>query len=143
MIQEYGMLPSKSHPGQVGSVVTQEMLNATRRELEAKGVSWKGKGVGDGKPNRPKKRKSEPMPVTAAPLVSENRDGDERSDSEDEEDAAARRLRAKQEAIIKRNGAPMGWVYVPVGDPPAQAVDAVPTDLPPRRPRSKTISYAE
>jgi hypothetical protein len=61
------------------------------------------------------------------------------AESEDDSDEESPRMKAKQEAIRKRNGAPMGWAYVPITGPPVNAVNAVHVDLPPRRRRA--VSY--
>jgi len=152
LIIECGRLPSRGVAGQVGEVVTQEMLDAKRKELDEQGIDWTAKGkrgrtiVYSDLAPEPKKRprkssvsaKSKPKSKSAKTDVES---GSEDSDSDSDEAESSRRMRAKQEAIRKRNGAPMGWVYEPVVGPPAQAVDAIPTDLPPKRKRAQTFSY--
>ena len=147
LIAEYGRLPSKGVPGQVGSLVKQTLLEEKRRELEQQGINYSAMGPRGGtivpsttEPvKRPRKRKrvSEPAPKKSSAQADIGSDDD--PDGEDE--AESRRV-AKREAIKKRNGAPMGWVYEPITGPPANAVDAVPEDLPPRRNRAMT-NYAE
>lgn len=147
LIAEYGRLPSKGVPGQVGSVVTQTLLDEKRRELEQQGINYTAMGSRGGtivpsntepvKRPRKRKRASEPAPKKSS--VQADIGSDDDPDGEDE--AESRRV-AKREAIKKRNGAPMGWVYEPITGPPANAVDAVPEDLPPRRNRAMT-NYAE
>jgi hypothetical protein len=148
LIAEYGRLPSQGIPGQVGSMVSQSLLNAERRKLEEQGIDITARGprggtihVSETRPvPKPKKRKRQSEPARGKTPVQT----DVGSDSGDShEDAISARKRAKQEAIQKRNGAPMGWVYETVCHPPAQAVDAVPENLPPRRKRAMTFSYAE
>ena len=147
LIAEYGRLPSKGVPGQVGSVVTQRLLDEKRRELEVQGIDYTARGPRGGtiipstsEPvKRPRKRKRASEPARKKSFAQTDVGSDDNSDGEDE--AEIRRV-AKREAIKKRNGAPMGWVYEPITGPPADAVDAVPEDLPPRRKRAMT-SYAE
>jgi len=147
LIVEYGRLPSKGIPGQVGSVVTLQLLEEKRRELREQGIDYSAKGLRGAairssrqqsvSKTKKRKRASEPAPKKSAQPDLENVFG------EDKETEAEAKIRAKQEAIRKRNGAPMGWVYEPVIGPPAQAVDAIPENLPPRRKRAQTLSYAE
>lgn len=146
LIAEYGRLPSKGVPGQIGKAVSQQLLDEKRRDLERKGIDYTAAGprgwtrvVTEKTPgSRYKKRKrvSEPARKKTSART------DMGSDSDDSgEDEAEMRRRAKKEAIRKRNGAPMGWVYEPITEPPAQAVDDVPEVLAPRRRRA--MSYAE
>jgi len=147
LIAEYGRLPSKGVSGQVGSVVTQRLLDEKRKELDAQGIDYTARGPRGGtiitstsEPvKRPRKRKRASEP--ARKKSSAQTDIGSADDSDGEDEAEIRRV-AKREAIKKRNGAPMGWVYEPITGPPADAVDAVPEDLPPRRKRAMT-SYAE
>jgi hypothetical protein len=147
LIAEYGRLPSKGIPGQVGSVVTQRLLDEKRKELEQQGIDCTARGPRGGtiipsntEPvKRPRKRKRASEPARKKPSAQTDVGSDDESNGEDE--AEIRRV-AKREAIKKRNGAPMGWVYEPITGPPADAVDAVPEDLPPRRKRAMT-NYAE
>jgi hypothetical protein len=147
LIAEYGRLPSKGVPGQVGSVVSQKLLDEKRRELEQQGIDYTATGPRGGTilpstsepAKRPRKRKRASEPARKKSSAQTDVGSDNDSDGEDE--AESRRV-AKREAIKKRNGAPMGWVYEPITGPPADAVDAVPEDLPPRRKRAMT-SYAE
>jgi hypothetical protein len=147
LIAEYGRLPSRGVPGQVGSVVTQRLLDEKRRELEQQGIDYTARGPRGGtvipstsEPvKRPRKRKRASEPARKKSSAQTDIGSEDESNGEDE--AEIRRV-AKREAIKKRNGAPMGWVYEPITGPPADAVDAVPEDLPPRRKRAMT-SYAE
>jgi hypothetical protein len=147
LIAEYGRLPSRGVPGQVGSVVTQRLLDEKRRELEVQGIDYTARGPRGGtiipstsEPvKRPRKRKRASEPARKKSSAQTDIGSEDESNGEDE--AEIRRV-AKREAIKKRNGAPMGWVYEPITGPPADAVDAVPEDLPPRRKRAMT-SYAE
>jgi hypothetical protein len=150
LIAEYGRLPSKGVPGQVGSVVSQQLLDQKRRELEEQGIDYTASGLrgetivasDEQIISTKRKRKTISRPARKH-TVTQTDVGSDSDDSETTVTAAEARIRARQEAIRKRNGAPMGWVYEPIIGPPAQAVDAIPEDLPPRRQRARTISYAE
>jgi hypothetical protein len=151
LIIECGRLPSEGIPGQIGEVVTQEMLDAKRKELDEKGIDYTAKGkrgqtilYSDLAPEpkkRPRKSNVSAKSKSKSAKTDVESESEESESDTDSEDVQSARVRAKQEAIRKRNGAPMGWVYEPVIGPPAQAVDAMPVDLPPRRNRAQTISY--
>jgi hypothetical protein len=144
LIAEYGRLPSRGIPGQVGSSVSQELLDAKRKELEEQGIDYTSTGPrGETKryvqeEDAPVRKRQKRASMPAGRTLEGRKSGESEAEGEG---AAQARKKAKEEAIAKRNGAPRGWVYVAFCVPPARAVNAVPENLPPRRERSRTISY--
>lgn len=189
MMEQYGSLPGPGHPGNVGSVVSEQLLADKRKEALDAGIditaSKKRKAEAEaeastGTGNEKSRRKSEPnRKITikfsrksepalgstsmkadngaTAQAVDHGLESDS-GESENENSPPSRRprsgtpareareaaIRAKREAIEKRNGAPKGWAYevVPLTAPPAP-VEQEPEELTRGSRRRHTINYNE
>lgn len=158
MVAEYGCLPSKGNPGQTGLVVPADLLESKRKEAVAAGIDITAKSKRPRAKAQKQARASEP----ALPVSNRSRSVDV-ADTKDHripapdhaypnvntqlKVAREEKVRAKQEAIKARNGAPMGWAYVAVpvdqAPAPAAAVNQVHHDLPRSSRRRATINYHE
>lgn len=147
MMAEYGILPGPGVPGHTGLVVSQTLLDAKRLEAAQAGIDMTAPSL---LPRMKKSTKRKPRQTDPGPSQNKKRKRTSTAGSDkpaaqpsdsltDESDKETARAQAQREAIRKRNGAPRGWVYEPVTEPPANAVDTVQTDLAPRR--RATISY--
>jgi hypothetical protein len=161
----YGSLPGPGHPGSTGSLVSVKLLAAKREAALAAGINITASKKRKAPTDHGSRRKSEPNRITIK--ISRKSDSGQKSTSTDLDgpaqpnegsidgeiahprsarsgtEAREAAVRAKREAIKKRNGAPMGWVYevVPVV-PPALAVQE-PEELTRGSRRRHTINYNE
>lgn len=165
IIAVYGSLPGPGHPGSTGSLVSVKLLAAKREAALAAGINITATKKRKAPTDLGSRRKSEPNRITIK--ISRKSEPGQKSTSTDpdgpaqttagsiDDEAAHQRsarsgteareaaVRAKREAIKKRNGAPMGWVYevVPVVPPAPTAQE--PEELTRGSRRRHTINYNE